>query len=196
MKTMHTVAILVCVVVAAGCGGSIKSEGDTTADTSTPPDAADTTADSAADPGPDTAEDAAPDIVVDPGPDPVDAVPDTAVDTRPEVPPDGIVGDPCSTSGDCSGVPGSGRMCLTDVFGMMTMPGGYCSADCTSDSDCGSLGDCVDFFGYGSYCLRTCSSPPDCRTSEGYTCDMVPGISSGPYCLPPLGGPDGGPPDY
>jgi len=79
-------------------------------------------------------------------------------------------------------------------------PGGYCSntvADsCTSDADCGAGAGCFRPFGGVSQmtidslnklgalpfdvndlttfalCLKPCTSPADCRTDEGYGCDI------------------------
>ncbi len=128
---------------------------------------------------------------------PTDTRPDWPFDTGSDIPPDatgGIVGDPCASSASCTGVPGSGRMCLTNVFGYLEFPGGYCSATCTSAADCGPGGACVSVL-FGRYCLEACSSWFECRMSEGYSCRSLFGSGS-TYCLPPFpGGPDGGPVD-
>jgi hypothetical protein len=103
-----------------------------------------------------------------------------------------MVGDRCTGDGDCAGVPSPEATCMSDFMGYVELPGGYCSAPCTSGSDCGPLGDCVDFFGYGAYCLRACSTPGECRTAEGYSCSELPAGLGGPYCIPPFGGSDAG----
>jgi hypothetical protein len=94
----------------------------------------------------------------------------------------------------CSGVPGSGRMCIVLLFGYWYFPGGYCSATCTSGTECGSGAACVSLYGFGNYCLKLCSSMSECRWTEGYTCSLL-GSGSPTVCIPPLPGPDGGPID-
>jgi hypothetical protein len=190
--------LLVLLLAGWGCGSSVDSEGDTGTDTDAPSDSTDMgpdrPPDTTPDTGPEVTPDTGPDTVPDTGP---DGGPDGGMDTGPDTGPSGEVGDPCTTDGDCGLVPSSGVTCLRDIYGAITFPGGYCSAtDCTSDTDCGTVGECVDFMGYAAYCLRTCTTDGDCRISEGYSCTTVPGSSSGAtYCLPPLGGPDGGPID-
>ena len=143
---------------------------------------------------PDWWPDAPPDVPFDSRP---DWWPDVTPDTGTDVPTDstgGAVGDACTNASSCTGVPGSGRMCLTTVFGYLDFPGGYCSANCTSAAECGSAGACVSIL-FGSYCLESCWSSASCRTSEGYSCQSLFGSGS-MYCLPPFpGGPDGGPVD-
>jgi hypothetical protein len=78
-------------------------------------------------------------------------------------------------------------------------PGGYCSNttdnSCTSDADCGEGGGCfrpfegvpqevidnlnalgfpfdINTFATFALCLKTCGAPSDCRTSQGYECDV------------------------
>jgi hypothetical protein len=79
-------------------------------------------------------------------------------------------------------------------------PGGYCSNtienSCTSDADCGAGAGCfrpfenvsqdtintlnqiaglpfdVNSFATFALCLKTCKTAADCRTSEGYECDI------------------------
>jgi hypothetical protein len=129
----------------------------------------------------------------DTGYDFIDTSPDTPADVPDGVPEvitgDGIVGDPCTDGGQCGGVPGSLKQCLTSVSGYAEFPGGYCSAECASAVDCGTGNVCVDFMGYKYYCLKRCSSNEDCRSTEGYTCKTIE-TSSGLYCLPNMGGPD------
>ncbi len=133
-----------------------------------------------------------PDTGYDPG---IDTMYDTSiVDTMPDPTEDpgttgGVVGDRCSVTADCTGVPGAGRLCLTDLLGYLSFAGGYCSAACTSAADCGAGGDCVDVYGY-RYCLERCTSAGDCRTTEGYSCTTLPGGTTGTYCLPPSPDPE------
>jgi len=201
MRTMRVASFFIALALWA-CGSSDVAK---TQDTTTDPDVTDIHMDGT-DVPPDAIPDPTPDVVPDSTPDIVspDVTPDSTPDPTPDVTPDvvpdttsaGYVGDPCSSPTSCTQVPGSGRACLTDLFGMISFPGGYCSADCTSDTDCGTIGDCVDFYGYGSYCLRPCTAPSDCRTSEGYSCSPIPGGPTTPtYCLPPIGGPDSTPVD-
>ncbi len=106
------------------------------------------------------------------------------------------VGDACKTDSDCSDPPGA--KCFTTVgdpqFGTVTFPGGYCSKDCsgTGDggTDCGASGGCTDF-GTSSggktitltMCTAPCKTDSDCRTADGYHCNiLIPGL--GGYCGP------------
>lgn len=116
-------------------------------------------------------------------------VPDT--DSDPDVDPGtgGVVGDPCYAETDCAGVPGAGRMCLTSVAGVLSFPGGYCSAVCSSGADCGPGAACVELYG-SDYCLKECTSISECRASEGYDCTTLPGVTGGPYCVPPSPDPE------
>ena len=166
--------------------------------------------DTGLDTGLDTRPDPPPDIWPDTPPEVVDVYPDVPPDLPWDRPPDivpdwvdgghdgpvgGLVGDACRRPWECDGVPGSGRTCLRDLFGYMTFPGGYCSASCTAGWECGPGGTCVSLYGMGNYCLKYCSTPFDCRISEGYECTTVD-TGSPTVCLPPTGSPDGGPVDY
>ena len=165
-----------------------------------PPDIApDVPPDIVPDVPPDIAPDIVPDIVPDVPPDIApDIVPDPWPDTPPDVMPDGatgrVVGDPCRRDFQCDGVPGTGRMCLTNLYGYVDFPGGYCSASCTSGTECGVGASCVSLYGFMTLCLKNCTTFFDCRYSEGYTCSSV-GSGSPTFCIPPLPGPDGGPID-
>ena len=108
--------------------------------------------------------------------------PDPGVDESPVE--GGVVGDECSTTMDCTGVPGAGRLCLVDIPDLMCFPAGYCSAICTSWYDCGEGAECLELYGTGPYCYEKCSDDLDCRTYNGYTCTSLPG-ESGTYCIPP-----------
>jgi len=129
-------------------------------------------------PWPDTPEDVPADT---PWPDvPWDVPPDPA---DPDVMPGGIVGDGCSSWYDCTGMPTPGAECWTDIMGFLSFPGGYCSANCSSSWECGTLGECVDL-SFISLCLRTCDYVEDCRETEGYDCMDMPFVGGGPFCLP------------
>ncbi len=72
-------------------------------------------------------------------------------------PPD-IVGNACTSDGQC----GANGGCLTEA--QTSLPGGYCTTGCNSNADCAS-GNCwVD----NGICLDSCSSNADCRS--GYEC--------------------------
>jgi hypothetical protein len=89
-------------------------------------------------------------------------------------------GQPCTSKAKCAG-----NVCLTTLTidgKSTTMSGGYCSRDCSSVlcqsgeacfSETTSTGKVLN-----KYCLKTCTTPADCRTSEGYTC------SSHKVCMP------------
>lgn len=207
-RAMTAAALLVM----AGCGGSTSpyGEGDDTS-TDLAGDGADVlpdaTPDAIPDPTPDPGADPIHDTIPDPTTDPLvdtgaDVLPDPSPDLTPDgpdpdlPPPEGNVGDPCRMDGDCMGVPSDARVCMSDFMGYVTLPGGYCTASCTSDAECGPLGECVSFYGAGEYCLRTCTAPYDCRVGEGYSCSELPGgMGDGTYCLPPFSS-DDGPSDY
>jgi len=95
-----------------------------------------------------------------------------------------VLGEACASDGECGGVPGSARTCLTDIAGYSEFTNGYCSAVCTSAIDCGESGACVDVMGLGYWCLKRCSSAANCRESESYTCQPVTGSTAGLYCVP------------
>ena len=129
--------------------------------------------------------DVAPDPWIDPDPDPPpDVWPDMPPDVVDvDVAPGGIVGDGCSSWRDCTGMPTTSADCWFDIMGFARFPGGYCSAYCSSDRECGLEGECVDVI-FITLCLRTCDYDEDCRTSEGYACMELPFVGGGPYCLP------------
>ena len=108
-----------------------------------------------------------------------------------EVPPPqfcpAVVGDACSTIEHCSCVPSILPNCMTELATFGTFPGGYCSATCVIDFDCGDGADCINL-GMLHFCLRACVDDYGCRYNEGYTCREV---SEGgkAYCLPLSSGP-------
>lgn len=113
-------------------------------------------------------------------------------------------GGMCSKDADCSG---TGARCLTNVLSL-PIPGGYCTASCKTDRQCGTGAACpfaamVDlaksflpdagFVESLSVCMKKCTSATDCRA--GYGCTALPSVpflpaSSGKFCMPPM--PDGG----
>jgi hypothetical protein len=96
--------------------------------------------------------------------------------------PDKTAGKACDGDKDC----GSG-MCLLILQGsfggaMMEAPGGYCSAACMTNTDCGEGGTCSGAFagigGIGATtgrCLKSCSNASDCR--DGYRCVNALGMA-------------------
>jgi hypothetical protein len=96
--------------------------------------------------------------------------------------PDKTAGRSCDADKDC----GNG-MCLLNLQGsfggaMMEAPGGYCSAVCMTNADCGEEGACSGAFagigGIGATsgrCLKSCSTASDCR--DGYRCVNALGMA-------------------
>jgi hypothetical protein len=89
------------------------------------------------------------------------------------------LGAPCASASDC--VAQAQSVCWTGSY----FAGGYCTAGCATDADCGPGGVCVrDLFeGPGgnpvAQCLEGCSTTRPCRS--GYVCDTTGGVSR---CLP------------
>jgi len=121
---------------------------------------------------------------------------------------DGKVGSACSETIDCDAT--LDLECVTEIppvpavgFPGKTFPGGMCTRRCGEpdpdstnpkdrelSTDCGPSAICVQSSqarGGGSIsmqmCLRTCASPSDCRTDEGYSC--VAGIFGANTCQAP-----------
>lgn len=183
-------ALIISLVVMFGlwaCGESTSPE-DTAGDDAVPSDLQDDSQDLEGD----EMEITPVEEVVEVVDDTVDVPTETPVDTPTEewVPGEGFVGDSCDNVDDCQGYPAVAKECLPDIMGYIDLPGGYCSAVCTSPAECGPDADCVDIY-VASYCLKTCNEAEDCRTDEGYTCDMLPYIGTGPYCIPSIDIPDG-----
>ena len=206
---MRTLArtTLVCSLLLA-CSGDGNME--TTQSTKT----VDPTADSASDTGnatPSTASDAT-DATTQPAgttePAGTTAAPTTgAPDTDPTMPgtSSGTTGDdaglmgkygaPCENDADCVAVLGDGGICLKDILGVYTLPGGYCSTDCDMPDqqvtyipmapDCKLAADCVGLMGFFEGCSFPCTDNSQCPR-EGYECRRMPEISNEgdpTYCL-------------
>jgi hypothetical protein len=138
-----------------------------------------------------------PDVAPEP-----DLIPDPIIDLAPDLDGDefvpdwveaaddiicnvGVVGDPCSSTVHCSCVPSSARECLLVITGYVSFPGGYCSARCTSNADCGEGSHCFENTPGTRYCFKHCTSATQCRMAEGYTCTMIPVLpDSSTYCFP------------
>ena len=142
-----------------------------------------------ADPGPDPGgegEGTPHEDALEPAPDVPDAHHETDAPqdaTSEEGPqPAGNIGDSCESPEDCIAGPDAIPECLTS-FLTYTLAGGYCTAACSDDADCGdSAAKCVVLI---SYCLRACSVAEDCRVDEGYTCAPLPvSPDAGTCCIP------------
>jgi len=82
-------------------------------------------------------------------------------------------GDPCDSVEHCSCIPSEDRACFS-AFGLTTLPGGYCTAICGTDEDCGLGAICVTIpIVGGKLCARACVADDDCRVAEGYTCQQL-----------------------
>jgi hypothetical protein len=163
----RTGAIAIAALMLAGCYTSTMSDGHS--------DYTLVDVQELSEPGVDTAPEPARE------PEPEEDVPP---EPDPEPIPENCVGDPCYWSSECDGVPAGGRVCLTSLMGYVDFPGGYCSAVCTADSECGPDGECKNIMDLGQFCLKRCEASSDCRTPEGYTCSYLP-TETGLYCLPP-----------
>jgi hypothetical protein len=83
-------------------------------------------------------------------------------------------GSPCASNEDCAKY-------VPDYRCDLSRPGGYCTAPCQTSDDCSvsgpeacSLGKAPSFDPNAPssqrWCLLSCSSDADCRTSDGYSC--------------------------
>ncbi len=107
----------------------------------------------------------------------------------------GKIGDPCTAPSDCEAPTNLQAKCLTDLMGMVQLPGGYCTASCTPPGQnepdpCAPDGVCygVQFMGY---CLKPCTDDTDCRQDEGYVC-TDPMSAGQTVCATELSGGGGG----
>lgn len=97
------------------------------------------------------------------------------------------VGEPCTTDDQCGCVPSAARECMTSIYdyAYVTFPGGYCTAPCTTSSECGEAGRCAEITTGYRMCLKLCSRLDDCRMGEGYVCSVIPmSTDTNRYCLP------------
>jgi hypothetical protein len=83
--------------------------------------------------------------------------------------PDNTAGQACKRDSDC---PNGTCMLELQVAAMSEArpaPGGYCSASCDADEQCGQQGECsVPAHAESGLCLGSCHEQSDCR--EGYAC--------------------------
>ncbi len=93
-----------------------------------------------------------------------------------------VAGKACSTNADC----GSGTCAMQIPAGgalpmLLSAPGGYCTAPCSSDAQCGEGGACLDDLGdldlADSQCYGRCATTDDCR--EGYVCSADISLTGG-----------------
>jgi hypothetical protein len=110
----------------------------------------------------------------------------------PPVTPDVVtnVGRSCGSAASCEGEKPSCQTAL-DLLGVeIPFPGGYCSATCADNLECGADGECPigeslkavpELFrglisGFApSHCYQHCSDDSDCRTDEEYRCVSIVG---------------------
>ncbi len=90
------------------------------------------------------------------------------------------VGKPCTSTIDCGSDPRAA--CNTEAGD--NYPGGYCTMEpCDDIQLCPPGGTCVALGGETPSCFQACSTDADCRTSEGYVCQLfvtAPPVGFGP----------------
>ncbi len=87
----------------------------------------------------------------------------------PFVLPDDIAGQACETDRDCEGGSCAGSLYLADGQEELPAAGGYCTASCINDSECGKDAECiVPSHGREGTCLAGCATDADCR--DDYVC--------------------------
>ncbi len=119
-----------------------------------------------------------------------DAGGESTPDTGPPVTPNVVtnVGEPCGSANGCKGGKPSCQTAL-DLLGVeVAFPGGYCSASCADNRECGDDGECPvgealkavpELFrgllsGFApSHCYQRCTKDSDCRTDEEYRCVTI-----------------------
>lgn len=87
------------------------------------------------------------------------------------------IGDACTTAADCGNT-----LCINREY----TPGGYCSRQCTTSTDCPAGTACIPngaATGVNA-CFRLCTAAQDCR--RGYDCLSSPG-SGAKVCVGPPG---------
>jgi hypothetical protein len=72
------------------------------------------------------------------------------------------IGAECTTDANCK--TGTMPSCFKAARGT-----GFCTANCQTDADCGSLSSCITFSD-GKFCMRNCQSAADCSTGTGFAC--------------------------
>jgi hypothetical protein len=75
------------------------------------------------------------------------------------------------TTGDLGSACGSSVTCQSGLTCATAAPNGYCTKNCSTDSDCGN-GSCLPIYAWGGMiCLKTCTSDQLCRPS--YSCQTT-----------------------
>jgi Cys-rich repeat protein len=105
-----------------------------------------------------------------------DAGADVARDAAPPAPKN-VIGDACETNDDC----GAGS-CLKVIQIVNTpYPGGYCTAPCRTDNQCGEGAVCIPGqFGRMGSCYLGCDETTGC-VRDGYLCRVASGVAR---CVP------------
>lgn len=104
-------------------------------------------------------------------------------------------GHPCMSDADCAAVLGPDGVCLKDILGVYSLPGGYCSKLCMlpdantayvpNDATCGPGVYCIGADGYFEGCVIECTDNSQCPRA-GYECRIMPqlGADGDPkFCL-------------
>ena len=105
-------------------------------------------------------------------------------------------GAPCTEDADCVALIAPNAVCVKDILGVYTLPGGYCSTPCAMPmdpdttfvkhhQDCFFGVDCVGLDGYFESCAPACTDNSQCPRAD-YECRRLPQISvegDPTYCL-------------
>lgn len=96
--------------------------------------------------------------------------------------PTSVTGDACNSAEQCESL-GEQSVCLPDG---VPFEGGYCTASCEVDADCGADARCLlDFYSFTTLCMASCEDATDCR--DGYPCiewDLSPDTADDRVCFP------------
>lgn len=101
--------------------------------------------------------------------------------------PPGSLGFPCAAPTDChvGASPACWMQQILDLPGNLPTPGGYCTANCTTDADCGGQGTCTQVATVNGSavlsCLASCSNANTCRHPD-YACWVLSNTTG--YCWP------------
>lgn len=125
--------------------------------------------------------------------------PTAGTDTGVDLNPDNLMekyGAPCTEDADCVALIAPNAVCVKEILGVYTLPGGYCSSPCAMPMDteityvkhhpeCHFGVDCVGLDGYFESCAPTCTDNSQCPRTD-YECRRMPTISvegDPMYCL-------------
>ncbi|MDC0717422.1 hypothetical protein [Nannocystis bainbridge] len=94
-------------------------------------------------------------------------------------------GHACESDDDCAAILGDKAVCMTDILGFYTLPGGYCTKECTlpdamtfyqpGNPTCAPDAMCIGASGYFEACAIECTENSQCPR-EGYECRLLPQI--------------------